>query len=214
MKKLLILLLVATLLIPNFALAQNGESVEYAELDTVTRAEFARVVAMMLNFGNPSESGLNTAFNDIPQGHWARGYIALAFTLNVVHGNGDGTFRPDDAITFQEAIVMLMRALEYQPMANAQGGFPIGYMIAAVSSGLTRNVGSVSMTAFVTRDLARTLVNDALDTPILQPPPLRTSEVQIIDQGPPPPPITLRNTVWNNQPVYFDGENFIILENE
>jgi len=219
MRKLITILLVATLLIPNFALAETAtETVEYAtEPDTVTRAEFARVIAMMLNVEIELEQP-ESRFVDVSE-HWAYEYIRFLESRDIIRGDGYGYFRPDDVIIYQEAITMLMRALEYQPMVNARGGFPIGYMVAAVSAGVTRNVGNVGMTAFVTRDLAQTLVNNALDAYIMPafPRPCQPDIDRIIYTIFPSchcPLWTLRTEYWNEQLVYFDGENFIIPENE
>ena len=61
--------------------------------------------------------------------HWARGYINLAVSVDVggsagedgettggvklIRGMADGTFQPDRAITYAEAVTILMRVLGY-----------------------------------------------------------------------------------------------------
>jgi len=219
MKKLVVMLLVAVLLIPNFAVAERAEA-EYATPETITRAEFARIVVTMRNFGNIPGSGLHTGFNDVPQEHWASAYVAMAADMDVVRGdsghNGrfyrglflrDSNFRPDDVITLEEAIAMLVRAIGGQPIANANGGFPSGYFYVAEMLGITDGVDF---------DL-RTLVNRTLDAPmvfsacswtycggairIMDGTYYRTFQISLI---------TLRNSVFDEKPVYFDGENFVI----
>jgi len=197
MRKIITLLLVAALLIPNFAVAQRAET-ESATPETVTRAEFARVVVRMYN--DEIELGqLETRFVDISD-HWAYEYIRFLEQRGIIRGDGYGYFRPDDVITLQETVTMLTRALGYQPMANSNGGFPVGYMIAGVTAGVTIDVGSVSLTELVTRDLARTLVNNALDAPFMQ------RRVR----GAPPLRESFLDTAWYGYDVYFDGENFMI----
>ncbi len=45
-------------------------------------------------------------FNDV-SGHWAETEIEKGYTNNVINGDGDGTFRPDDTITRGEFVKML-----------------------------------------------------------------------------------------------------------
>jgi len=202
MKKLVTILLVAALLIPHFAVA---ETPEVAEPDTVTRAEFARIVVHMLRRADDVTEA--RSFADVPQDHWVSGYIAMAVELDIVRGGGDGYFRPDDAITFVESVVMLMRALNYQRMATAQGGFPIGYMIAAVTAGITNDVGAVDIDSPLTRNIAWRMVNSALNAPIMQYVVWGETIEYRIGANPQRP--TLLDTVWYGYDIYFDGENFV-----
>jgi len=211
MKKFITLLLIATLLIPSFALAQTVETneTEYASKpDTITRAEFARIIVHMTRTAESAEPQA-TAFTDVPTEHWASGYVAALERAEIVRGDGYGYFRPDDTITFVESVVMLMRALNYQRMANAQGGFPIGYMIAAVSAGITADVGAVGMDSLLTRNIAWRMVNNALDARIA--PYVAWGETIEYRFGDPwtPPHVSLLTTVWRGYDIYFDGENFI-----
>ena len=134
----------------------------------ITRAEFAAVVTRMRDFGNIIPAGANTGFSDVPSSHWASGYIAMAVDMDVVRGMGDGTFAPEAPVTFAQAVAMVMRAIGYQPMANAQGGFPVGYMVAAVSAGVTANVGQVAQDQPANRGVVARLAYAALDAPMMQ----------------------------------------------
>jgi len=66
---------------------------------------------------------------------------------------------------------------------------------------------------YATRDLLYRLVNRALDVPLM----IRTTggtifEYIIADGVIENLLMTWRTEFWNNQPVYFDGENFVIPE--
>lgn len=52
-------------------------------------------------------------FKDVPADHWAAREIARAKAAGVVHGYGDGTFHPDEPVSRAEAVVMVMRAVEW-----------------------------------------------------------------------------------------------------
>ena len=84
--------------------------------DTLTRAQFCKMAVVVLGRGDEEYIYRNrTIFPDVRADHWARGYINLAVTAEnkIIIGNGDGTFRPDDNISYAQAVTMLMRMLGY-----------------------------------------------------------------------------------------------------
>ncbi|GEM_PF-1699405 len=62
------------------------------------------------NGGEETPQGSNVEFNDI-EGHWAAASIIEAARRGIIVGYGDGTFRPQQAVTRAQFIVMLQRAL-------------------------------------------------------------------------------------------------------
>ncbi len=84
--------------------------------DTVTRAQMAKMIYVIKNGGVDDgakyyENAVD-AFNDT-EGHWAEGYINYAYTLGIIAGNGQGSFRPDDEVTGVEAAKMMLTVLGY-----------------------------------------------------------------------------------------------------
>lgn len=71
----------------------------------------------------------STHFQDLTERHWAWPYVATMSGRQVVHGYPDGTFRPDQSVTRQEALVMLCRALGAKDRTPT-GPFPDGASIA------------------------------------------------------------------------------------
>ena len=53
----------------------------------------------------------SSLFQDVKSDHWASGYIKLAVEQEWVTGYVDGTFRPDNAVTVGEALVMVLAAV-------------------------------------------------------------------------------------------------------
>ena len=51
-------------------------------------------------------------FTDVPEGEWYTGLVERAYELGIAVGYPDGTFRPDDTLSRQEAGAFLMRGLE------------------------------------------------------------------------------------------------------
>ena len=83
----------------------------------------------------------------------------MASDQKLVVGDDTGTFRPDSQIKYSDAITIFIRALGYEPKALANGSFPMGYIAAADSIGLTKGLKS-SPDALITRaDVARIAYN-------------------------------------------------------
>lgn len=111
---------------------------------TVTRAEMAVIICKMLR----ETEDLNKAntFTDVPQEHWANSYVARAAELGIISGYGDGTFGPGDAVTYEQAVTMIIRALGLEDEANEYGGYPHGYLASAQERsflyGLSETIGT------------------------------------------------------------------------
>lgn len=76
--------------------------------NSVTRAEFAKMLVEM----NPNLAKNDKAkenFSDVNDSDWFKPYVATLAEKGIVTGDGDGTFRPNDTITRQEAAVMIAK---------------------------------------------------------------------------------------------------------
>lgn len=75
----------------------------------LTRAEYLKMV--FLAFGNEVKNGsYANDFTDVSSAHWAADLIATAKDLDIINGYIDGTFQPDQQITYAEAIKIASRA--------------------------------------------------------------------------------------------------------
>jgi|LSQX01.3.fsa_nt_gb hypothetical protein len=134
---------------------------------TITRAEFAAVVTRALGLGNSGDQKTATQFTDVPEEHWASGYVSLAASMGIIVGHGDGTFGPDDEVTYEQAIKMLVAALGYEPAAMANGGYPTGYMVIASQEKITRGAsGTPGQPA--SRGVVSQLTYNALDVVLME----------------------------------------------
>lgn len=77
--------------------------------DTITRAEFVHVVNNY--FGFTGNEGKVCTFPDVDQNEWYAKGVNEAVARGYVSGYEDGTFKPNDKITRQEAIVVLAKIL-------------------------------------------------------------------------------------------------------
>lgn len=57
-------------------------------------------------------------FSDVDQRQWYAPYLETAFEYGIVTGYPDGTFRPSNLLSVEEAVTMLMRTFAYQGEAD------------------------------------------------------------------------------------------------
>lgn len=85
---------------------------KFAPNRTVTRAEFATILVRALGLNLQTASG-DANFKDVKNNDWYAVYIRTAVSYGLLKGYTDGTFRADNGITREEAMVMLAQALNY-----------------------------------------------------------------------------------------------------
>ncbi|MEW6048498.1 MAG: S-layer homology domain-containing protein [Bacillota bacterium] len=138
----------------------------------ITRAEFAKVMVCALGLETAAEmmATTPTVFADVPVGYWATGYINVAASQGIVNGYPDGTFQPNNNVTYAEALKMILCALGYKPEVFRTIVWPVTWVAKAMELGITGGVtlatGAASLPA-TRADIAR-LVDNALDEPMLE----------------------------------------------
>lgn len=181
MKKLVCVLLVTALLfaVSISVFAESEKETAAKELETygivernvlgeltiegpVTRATMAKMLVMMQKI-TPEKT--KTVFSDVPEEHWASGFVATAVDLRLVNGMGDGTFLPDEFITYEQAIKMIVCALGYGEDAERKGGYPYGYIMAGTNLGIIPD--GVLVTDSADRGEIMIMLSKALDTPLM-----------------------------------------------
>ena len=105
----------------------------------ITRSEMAAIVCRLEGYDTEPLKG-KTPFSDIPENHWATGYINKASLEKIIQGDGDGKFRPDDNVLYEEAIKMIVCASGYGDEALNKGGWMNGYLEVAEEKGILKNV--------------------------------------------------------------------------
>ncbi len=113
----------------------------YRPNGTITRAEMTKLLVEALGHGDLAQ-GSSSSFKDA-KGKWYDGYVAMAAGLDIVNGYPDGTFKGDSAVTYQEAIVMTLRALGYTNSAVNGGNSAYNaskYKALGASLGLLKNI--------------------------------------------------------------------------
>ncbi len=140
----------------------------YYPAKSITKAEFLVMTMRMLGFQDDMLSKESEQlFYDVEPGAYGADYIATAYQQGIIFGNGDGFFGAERNITLNEGLSMLLRAMNYDVMADANGGYPAGYMSTARSLNLLKGV-QVDATGYLSKGTAAQLVFNSLKTkPIL-----------------------------------------------
>ena len=140
----------------------------YKPDEPVTRAQFAKIIVSALGVGEAAQHIAGaTKFADVPADHWATGYINVAVDVGVINGYPDGTFKPENQVTFAEAIKMIVAALGYTPKAEAMGGYPGGYLAVAAEKEITDGV-NVKGTLSANRGAVAMMVDNSLEVNLME----------------------------------------------
>lgn len=97
----------------NIGIINGVNENEFLPNKAVTRAEFAKMMVNSLK----SKAITQKDFIDI-DGHWGKDFIKEAAGMGILNGYLDGSFKPDDEVTYAEAIAILVRSLGYQNLEN------------------------------------------------------------------------------------------------
>lgn len=119
-----------------------GDGYYYGE-QNVTRAQMAVVACRLLDKEDEAKSlAGDTVFSDIKDVHaWATGYVNYAVANGIIIGDGDGNFRPDDNVKYEEAIKILVCALGLDEGVEIDPtDWSKEYIEAAEKVGLTKNL--------------------------------------------------------------------------
>lgn len=101
----------------------------------ITRGDFAIALAAVLRM-DPSETGAQY-FDDVGPEHPAYGAISFLVKQEVADGYGDDSFRPEDSITYSEALKLITAALGYNQYASVLAPGEEGYRMAAEDAEVT-----------------------------------------------------------------------------
>lgn len=138
----------------------DAESGAFRPDDPILRSEMAKVAVYSIGLEDIVKSSNGTTkFPDVAADHWATGAINVADQQGLVVGDSEGTFRPDDSVTFEEAVTIIVRALGYEPAAQDKGGYPTGYMSVASQKQLLKGIDAASAQPAKRGDIAQLVFN-------------------------------------------------------
>lgn len=126
----------------------------------MSKGEFTESVVKLLKIPyNTENKDYSQTFYDVPAEHPKAEYIYKALDAGLIYGYGNNTFSPDECISYNEAVTILIRALGYEQIAINEGGYPQGYLNTAAKTGLDKNLKIVSYEALMRIEAAKLLYN-------------------------------------------------------
>ncbi len=125
----------------------------------VTRAEFVTMMVSASAYKDSIGSGSGVSlFQDVKSSHWASEYIKLSLEQGWVSGYVDGTFRPNNQITLEEACTALLKMLGYDS-ASLAGSFPSAQLSKASAIGLLDDLNLSQGDVLTRNDCVRLFYN-------------------------------------------------------
>jgi len=105
--------------------------------DNITRAEFAKLAVCVLDKqGETVSTSGASSYKDVAPDHWAVKYINYVSKNGIILGYPDGSFHPEENISFAQAVTVTLRMLGYT--GDDIGDFwPDNYIQKAQALGLT-----------------------------------------------------------------------------
>lgn len=122
----------------------------------ITRAEFLKMLLEAAK-GEALDGieGGTAEFTDT-EGHWAEKYIEKAVACGFINGFEDGTFRPEDKVTFSQAVKLILAACGID---TGRTNYPFGYISAAMDCGILDGVSAEPDRNITRQDAARLMYN-------------------------------------------------------
>lgn len=168
MKKLFSLLLAASLLLGSLPGAFAGSAASESVVEqviraagimqggtdgalhleqSVTRAEYAKMLVAASVYKDKVAGASNVSpFRDVPYTHWAAGYIKTAVQQGWLSGYLDGSYRPGQTVTLEEAVTGCLKLLGYTT-EDFSGSYPAAQLALGQSLGLDVGVTASQGTA-------------------------------------------------------------------
>jgi hypothetical protein len=110
----------------------------YKPAQAVTRAEMAKLIVVALGL---EDYAIGTSkFPDMAGATWAQGYVNYASGLGVILGYPDGTFKPSQTVSYDEAAAMIVRALGYTDASLLPATWPANYVVKAKALGVLADI--------------------------------------------------------------------------
>lgn len=138
----------------------NGDQNGNLNLDkTVTRAEFVKMAICASTYKSTSGASSEVSiFPDVTSSHWAAGYISSAINSGLVTGYLDGTFKPENTVKLEEAVIILLKMLGYTN-ADFSGTYPEVQLAKYNEIGLSTDIDAIPGDTLTRRDCMKLIYN-------------------------------------------------------
>ncbi|WP_429841845.1 S-layer homology domain-containing protein [Brevibacillus sp. FIR094] len=140
----------------------NGE---YGVDKTITRAEFATLVVRARGLEQGAKlAQFSNSYTDVKSTDWFAGFVNVASGEEIVKGFPDKSFKPQNQVTYAEAVTMIVRALGYEPAVK--GVWPNSMISKASELNIARSITTPNNAA--TRGDIFKMLDNALRVDLMQ----------------------------------------------
>ncbi len=152
-----------TVLMKDLEIMSGDENGNFNLGDKVTRAEFAKMAIAASEYRNSvASTSFTSPFHDVPFTYWGASYIRAAANNGYIKGYPDSTFRPENTVTLEEGVTIVLKLLGYGD-DYFDLSWPAGQMNAATNFELLDGVNA-SIGQPLTRGDVMQLIYNALTT--------------------------------------------------
>ena len=103
-----------TSLMKDLEIMSGDENGNFNLSDLVTRAEFAKMAVLASEVRNSvAKVAYTSPFHDVPFTYWGASYIRAAVNNGYIKGYPDSTFRPENNVTLEEGVTIVLKLLGY-----------------------------------------------------------------------------------------------------
>lgn len=107
--------------------------------ENITRASFSQAVYNIVKSADKAKSN-NAYYTDVEESDKFFAAVSFLVETGVLTVNDSKKFNPDEYITYDEAVKMLVTLAGYAPYAMSKGGYPTGYIMAAQNLKITDGI--------------------------------------------------------------------------
>ncbi len=141
----------------------QGNGGKFNPGNALTRAHMAAILSRLLKLPEAASAG----FKDVESGAWYANAINRCAAAGIMLGD-DGYAKPNSTITRQQAVVMLARALQIEPIADPDlsgytdadqvSSYAVGYLAAMAEAGIVRGTSDTTLSPYANITRAATVV--------------------------------------------------------
>ncbi len=124
----------------------------------ITRAEFTAMLTRALKMAQIGAVA-KTPFDDVADDHWASANIRVAYDMGIIAGYDAKTFGPEDNVTYEQAVKMMVCALGFGNVALSRGGYPTGYLNVAYEKKIMDKISGGGSKPATRADIAQMIYN-------------------------------------------------------
>jgi len=140
----------------------NGD---YGVEKTITRAEFATLIVRARGLEQGAKlAQFQSTFTDVHTTDWFSGFVNVASGQDIVKGFPDKSFKPQNQVTYAEAVTMIVRALGYEPAVKGEF-WPNNFIAKASELNIAKNIAAPNNAA--TRGEVFKMLDNALRVKLL-----------------------------------------------